>query len=97
MPTPARRGEGGPSLTPLDALPSQLSGTVLVVEDSPVNRVIAGEMLQSPGPLDPVQGRRTAWKRSTMARRSVDLGADGLQMPVMDGYTAARHIRARER
>ena len=44
------------ALTPLDTLPSQLSGTVLVVEDNPVNRVIAEEMLQSLG-LDCIEAR----------------------------------------
>ncbi|MES1162615.1 MAG: ATP-binding protein, partial [Rhizobacter sp.] len=37
------------AMTPLDPLPSRLAGTVLVVEDNPVNRIIAEEMLESLG------------------------------------------------
>ena len=83
------------ALTPLDTLPSQLSGTVLVVEDNPVNRVIAEEMLQSLG-LDCIEARDGVEALDVLARRSVDLVLMDCQMPVMDGYTATQHIRARE-
>ena len=90
--------EGDPidsAMTPLDPLPSQLQGTVLVVEDNPVNRVIAEEMLQSLG-LDCIEAQDGAEALDVLARRSVDLVLMDCQMPVMDGYTATQHIRARE-
>ncbi|MBS0434030.1 MAG: response regulator [Proteobacteria bacterium] len=83
------------AMTPLDTLPSQLSGTVLVVEDNPVNRVIAEEMLQSLG-LDCIEAQDGVEALDVLARRSVDLVLMDCQMPVMDGYTATQHIRARE-
>jgi signal transduction histidine kinase/CheY-like chemotaxis protein len=83
------------AMTPLDALPSQLSGTVLVVEDNPVNRVIAEEMLESLG-LDCIEAQDGKEALDVLARRSVDLVLMDCQMPVMDGYTATQHIRARE-
>ncbi|MFT3665957.1 ATP-binding protein [Piscinibacter sp.] len=83
------------AMSPLDALPSQLSGTVLVVEDNPVNRVIAEEMLQSLG-LDCIEAHDGMEALDVLTRRSVDLVLMDCQMPVMDGYTATRHIRARE-
>jgi signal transduction histidine kinase/CheY-like chemotaxis protein len=83
------------AMTPLDTLPSQLSGTVLVVEDNPVNRVIAEEMLQSLG-LDCIEAQDGVQALDVLARRSVDLVLMDCQMPVMDGYTATQHIRARE-
>ncbi len=90
--------EGDPvdsAMTPLDNMPSQLSGTVLVVEDNPVNRVIAEEMLQSLG-LDCIEAQDGAEALDVLSRRSVDLVLMDCQMPVMDGYTATQHIRARE-
>ena len=83
------------AMSPLDTLPSQLAGTVLVVEDNPVNRVIAEEMLQSLG-LDCIEAQDGMEALDVLARRAVDLVLMDCQMPVMDGYTATQHIRARE-
>jgi signal transduction histidine kinase/CheY-like chemotaxis protein len=83
------------SMTPLDPLPSRLAGTVLVVEDNPVNRIIAEEMLESLG-LDCIEAQDGVEALDVLARRSVDLVLMDCQMPVMDGYTATQHIRARE-
>ena len=83
------------ALTPLDTLPSRLSGTVLVVEDNPVNRIIAEEMLESLG-LDCIEAQDGVEALDVLSRRSVDLVLMDCQMPVMDGYTATQHIRARE-
>ena len=76
--------------------PSELSGTVLLVEDNPVNLLIAIEMLQSLG-LDVIEAEDGAQALEQIARNPVDLVLMDCQMPVMDGYTAARHIRERER
>jgi len=83
------------AMTPLDPLPSRLAGTVLVVEDNPVNRIIAEEMLESLG-LDCIEAQDGVEALDVLARRSVDLVLMDCQMPVMDGYTATQHIRARE-
>jgi CheY-like chemotaxis protein len=68
---------------------------VLVVEDNPVNRIIAEEMLESLG-LDCIEAQDGVEALDVLSRRSVDLVLMDCQMPVMDGYTATQHIRARE-
>ena len=83
------------AMTPLEPLPSRLAGTVLVVEDNPVNRIIAEEMLESLG-LDCIEAQDGVEALDVLSRRSVDLVLMDCQMPVMDGYTATQHIRARE-
>ena len=72
-----------------------MSGTVLVVEDNAVNRIIAEEMLQSLG-LYIVEAEDGLEALDVLSRRSVDLVLMDCQMPVMDGYTATLHIRDRE-
>jgi CheY-like chemotaxis protein len=84
------------SMSALDALPHVLGGTVLVVEDNAVNRIIAEEMLQSLG-LDIIEAEDGLEALDVLSRRSVDLVLMDCQMPVMDGYTATLHIRDRER
>jgi signal transduction histidine kinase/CheY-like chemotaxis protein len=84
------------SMSALDALPSRLAGTVLVVEDNPVNRIIAEEMLESLG-LDIIEAQDGVEALDVLSRRSVDLVLMDCQMPIMDGYTATMHIRDRER
>jgi CheY-like chemotaxis protein len=83
-------------MSALDALPHVLGGTVLVVEDNAVNRIIAEEMLQSLG-LDIIEAEDGLEALDVLSRRSVDLVLMDCQMPVMDGYTATLHIRDRER
>jgi signal transduction histidine kinase/CheY-like chemotaxis protein len=83
------------SMAALDPGPTQLAGTVLVVEDNPVNRVIAEEMLQSLG-LEFIEAQDGVEALDVLARRPVDLVLMDCQMPVMDGYTATQHIRDRE-
>jgi signal transduction histidine kinase/CheY-like chemotaxis protein len=82
------------SMAALDP-PSRLAGTVLVVEDNPVNRVIAEEMLQSLG-VEFIEAQDGVEALDVLARRPVDLVLMDCQMPVMDGYTATQHIRDRE-
>ena len=83
------------SMAALDAAPSRLAGTVLVVEDNPVNRIIAEEMLASLG-LEIIEAQDGVEALDVLARRPVDLVLMDCQMPVMDGYTATQHIRDRE-
>ena len=72
-----------------------LNGTVLVVEDNDVNRMIARQTLQTLG-LDVVEAGDGAEALSMLDDQQVDLVLMDCQMPVMDGYAAARAIRAKE-
>ena len=76
--------------------PTDLAGTVLLVEDNPVNLLIALEMLQSLG-LDVIEAEDGAQALEQLARHPVDLVLMDCFMPEMDGYDATRHIRERER
>jgi signal transduction histidine kinase/CheY-like chemotaxis protein len=87
-----RRPAGEPMVTPASAL----SGTVLVVEDNPVNRKVVEAMLRKLGLRIECAGN---------GREALDALADGLrpgmilmdvQMPVMDGLQATEEIRRRE-
>ena len=82
-------------LTGLDG-ESVLQGTVLVVEDNDVNRMIAREMLSSLG-INVVEADDGQHALDQLARHPVDLILMDCQMPVMDGYAASREIRNRER
>ena len=72
-----------------------LSGTVLVVEDNDVNRMIAREVLLSLG-LDVVEASEGRQALEQLDAHRVDLVLMDCQMPVMDGYAATREIRKRE-
>ncbi|MFN9503254.1 MAG: ATP-binding protein [Rubrivivax sp.] len=78
----------------LDTL-TQMRGTVLVVEDNIVNRMIASEMLRNMG-LDVLQAEDGAEAVACVERKPVDLVLMDVQMPVMDGYEATLKIRERE-
>lgn len=75
--------------------PVTLSGTVLLVEDNPVNMLIAHEMLESLG-LDVIQAEDGQQALDLIGAHPFDLVLMDCQMPVLDGYAAARQIRARE-
>ena len=75
--------------------PAALSGSVLLVEDNPVNLLIAHEMLQSLG-LEVIEAENGSQALARIESHAFDLVLMDCQMPVMDGYTAARHIRERE-
>jgi len=81
-------------MVPLEQ-PSVMAGTVLVVEDNAVNRLIAEEMLHSLGILV-VQAEDGEQALAVLARQSVDMVLMDCQMPVMDGYTATQRIREEE-
>jgi signal transduction histidine kinase/ActR/RegA family two-component response regulator len=68
---------------------------VLLVEDSPVNRMVAGEMLTMLGcVVSLAEDGQQALQQ--LAESPVDLVLMDLQMPVMDGITATRALRERE-
>jgi signal transduction histidine kinase len=72
-----------------------LTGTVLVVEDNEVNRMIARQVLLSLG-VEVLEASDGAEALDVLEDRSVDLVLMDCQMPVMDGYVATRAIRERE-
>jgi two-component system, sensor histidine kinase len=72
-----------------------LMGTVLVVEDNEVNRMIARELLRSFG-VQVVEADDGAQAVDVLSRQHVDLVLMDCQMPVMDGYEATQEIRRRE-
>ena len=69
---------------------------VLLVEDNELNREIAQEILSEYGfRVDTAENGEVAVEKvSTAAPGSYDLVLMDVQMPVMDGYTATRQIRA---
>ena len=69
---------------------------ILLVEDNELNREIAQEILQEYGfRVDPAENGAVAVEKvRTAAPGSYDLVLMDVQMPVMDGYTATRQIRA---
>jgi two-component system, sensor histidine kinase len=81
-------------MVPLEQ-PSVMAGTVLVVEDNAVNRLIAEEMLHSLG-IQVVQAEDGEQALALLARQTVDVVLMDCQMPVMDGYTATQRIREEE-
>ena len=75
---------------------NNLQGTVLVVEDNDVNRMIAREMLSSFG-INVIEADDGQHALDQLARHPVDLILMDCQMPIMDGYAASKEIRNRER
>ena len=71
---------------------------ILLVEDNELNREIAQEILREYGfRVDTADNGAVAVEKvSTAAPGSYDLVLMDVQMPVMDGYTATRQIRALE-
>ncbi|HEX2817188.1 MAG TPA: response regulator [Phenylobacterium sp.] len=67
---------------------------VLFVEDNEVNRRVVKEMLRAGG-VDMVEAENGRVGLEMIATQNFDLVLMDLRMPVMDGMTAIRHIRAR--
>jgi two-component system, sensor histidine kinase len=74
---------------------AELSGTILVVEDNEVNRMIAREILLSLG-LCVVEASDGSQALEQVKTHSIDLVLMDCQMPLMDGYASTQEIRARE-
>ena len=68
---------------------------VLVVDDNPVNLMLASEMLLSFG-LSPMMAADGAEAVALAREVRLDLILMDLQMPVLDGFTATRQIRCQE-
>ena len=73
-----------------------LHGRILVVEDQPLNREVAIGMLASLG-LEVETAHHGQQALDMMQSRSFDLILMDCEMPVMDGFSATRALRARER
>ncbi|WP_420565159.1 response regulator [Thalassobaculum sp.] len=79
--------------TPIERLTME-GRRVLVVEDNDLNRDVAIDLLESVGlSVDTVENGALAL--DAMADRAYDAVLMDVQMPVMDGYTAAREYRRR--
>ncbi|MFJ4193496.1 response regulator [Pseudomonas sp. NPDC089534] len=78
--------------TRLEALPPQRRGRVLLVEDNPVNQLVAKGMLGKLG-CDVVVAAHGAEALDQLENDAFDLVLMDCNMPVMDGYEASRQIR----
>jgi len=79
---------------PAGALPA-LHGRILVVEDQPLNREVAIGMLASMG-LEVETAHHGQQALDIIQSRSFDAVLMDCEMPVMDGFSATRALRARE-
>jgi len=80
-----------------DALEQSLAGMrVLLVEDNPVNQLLATKLLRNVGIVVDVagDGAQACQKLQELGPQHYDLVLMDLQMPVMDGYTATQRLRA---
>jgi CheY-like chemotaxis protein len=90
---PAPGSGGSASPDPLEPGLSNEALRVLVAEDHPINRKVVGLLLQSMG--HQVSFAEDGQQALTIASQSdFDLVLMDIHMPVMDGLSSARHIRA---
>lgn len=69
---------------------------ILLVEDNPINQMVAARLLEQAGHRVTVAGNG-AIAVAEVSRQPFDVVLMDLQMPVMDGFEATRAIRRRER
>jgi signal transduction histidine kinase/CheY-like chemotaxis protein len=74
---------------------SPLGGTVLLVEDNMVSRMIGAEMLKGFG-VGVVEAEDGEQAVAALDTQRVDLVLMDIQMPTLDGYGATRKMRERE-
>lgn len=91
-PVPASGTAGRSSSDPADPGPLD----VLLVEDNPDNRLLIQAYLQKTS-VRLFTAENGAEALALLEQRDFDVILMDMQMPVMDGYTAVREIRARER
>ncbi|MBB5886599.1 MULTISPECIES: hybrid sensor histidine kinase/response regulator [unclassified Xanthomonas] len=84
-----------PALAVADAPPPRSGYRLLLVEDNPVNLMVARRLLESLGHhADSVEDGAAALAQ--LSRQPYDLVMMDCQMPVLDGYAATRQWRQRE-
>jgi len=76
----------------LENVPSQRRGRVLLVEDNPVNQLVAKGMLGKLG-CEVIVAAHGAEALDQLEHHEFDLVLMDCNMPVMDGYEASRQIR----
>jgi len=75
--------------------PIQLDAKVLLVEDNPINQMVAQKMLEKVG-LKPVLANNGVEAMQQLNEQTFDLVLMDCQMPEMDGFDATREIRKLE-
>ncbi len=92
-PEPGKGAGLHPSAEPIDPAATPESLHVLVAEDHPVNRKVVGLLLQSMGHrVSFAEDGQQAINQASQA--DFDLVLMDIHMPVMDGLSSTRHIRA---
>lgn len=76
----------------LGSRPKQLSAKVLLVEDNPINQMVAQKLLEKVG-LKAVLANNGVEALKVLQEQSFDLVLMDCQMPEMDGFDATREIR----
>ena len=69
------------------------SGHILLVEDNPVNQMVAGQIIDGFGISYDVAENGSEAINQILAKTHYDLVLMDIQMPVMDGYEATRSLR----
>lgn len=84
-----------PTPPPTASITTPQHSTILLVEDNPVNQLVAKGMLAKLGyqVLLATQGEEALASLASLASEAVDLVLMDCNMPVMDGYEATRRIR----
>jgi len=78
---------------PVTQIPQVLVGHVLLVEDNPVNQIIATKMLEKNGLSFEVANNGEEAVNRLKAEHDFDLVLMDCQMPIMDGYAATQALR----
>ncbi|WP_229261974.1 CHASE domain-containing protein [Duganella guangzhouensis] len=88
-------GAAASGISPADADVLRLDGVrILLVEDNPVNQLVASTMLAHAGAeIDAVDNGRAAVERLRTQSQRYDLVLMDVQMPEMDGFEATTKIR----
>ena len=90
--TIAHTGDTGPSITAMIDEPARLQGTVLVVEDDPVNSAALVELLNAQGyHVEAAPDGETAL--ALIDHNTTDLVLLDVQLPAMNGFDVCRRIK----